>query len=94
MNNVVISSDAFRKAAFEGPKSWPSTVHDHWLLPSGTLVGAASNEDLRKQLIRLGIDGAATAGRDVLCARYATVLQGVFDAAGNAAVSQWLTERR
>jgi hypothetical protein len=43
--------------------------YDDLALPSGSTVGMTSNEELRNQLAKLGIEGAHTDGRNVIGAR-------------------------
>ena len=76
-----------------GPR-WATGFHDHLKLPSGATIGQTDNEKLRSQLARLGIEGANTEGRNIICARYAAVLQRVFDEAGNAAVTAFLESKK
>jgi hypothetical protein len=63
-------------------------------LPSGVTIGQTNNEALRSELIRLGVEGAATAGRNVLAERYAAMVKKIHDTAGDAAVSKWFEERK
>jgi len=81
-------------APISGP-SWPQTMHDSLKLPSGATIGATDNETLRRELIRLGVLGAASGeGRNIIVERYAMLLQQIHDDAGAAAVAAWLAERK
>jgi hypothetical protein len=70
------------------------TLYDHLPLGGGKSIGQVANEQLRPILARFGVEGAHTEGRNIICARYAVMLQKVHDDAGNAAVRAWLENNR
>jgi hypothetical protein len=73
-----------------GPTWSSNSRFDDLILPSGKSCGASSNEELRAQLAKLGVEGAHTAGRDVLLLRYSALLGKVKEDAGHAAVDSFL----
>jgi hypothetical protein len=77
----------------KGP-TWAGGIHDDLKLPSGATIGSVDNEKLRAELARLGIEGSHSDGRHILCARYARLLQQVFNSAGEKAVAEFLQEKR
>lgn len=70
------------------------TFFDHLKLPSGATIGGSSNEHVRAELTRLGIEGAQSDGCNIICARYAAMIQKIHDDAGNAAVAAFLQSKR
>ena len=97
MSNVISSghtdTNPGRASAIKGPR-WPATIHDGLSLPTGETIGQTDNDALRHELVRLGVAGAATKGRNVLCERYAAMLAKIHDEAGAAAVAAWLQKNR
>jgi hypothetical protein len=81
-----------RQGTGKGP-TWAAGLHDDLKLPSGRLVGQVNNEELRAELARVGIEGAHSDGRNIIVARYAAILQNVFNLAGNAAVAAFLQSK-
>jgi hypothetical protein len=58
-------------------QSWPPGQHDKLKLPSGKTIGETDNETLRRELIRLDVEDAATVGRHILAERYSSMLQKI-----------------
>ena len=80
-------------AGTSGPK-WASGLYDGLKLPSGKTIVETNNEELRSQFAKIGLLGAHSDGREVLCQRYATLLSQIHDDAGKAAVDKWLQDNR
>jgi len=74
-----------------GP-TWAKTLHDHLPAPGGGTIGEWPNERVRPYFARIGLDGAHTSGREVLCQKYGQLLRKVHDAAGEKAVVDWLKQ--
>jgi hypothetical protein len=76
-----------------GP-TWAPTDFDHLKLPSGALLGKLNNEQLRSELLRLNVPGAATDGRHIIAERYGALLMEIHDKAGEAAIAAFLESKR
>jgi hypothetical protein len=63
-------------------------------LPDGRTLGQVDTDSLRREFARLGIDGAHTFGRNVLCEKYAAKLMEVGEAASEAAIAAFLESKR
>jgi hypothetical protein len=75
-------------------QSWPPGQHDSLKLPDGKLIGQTDTDTLRRQLAKIGVEGAHSDGRHIIAARYAALLQKLRDDAGNAAVDTFLANHR
>jgi hypothetical protein len=64
------------------------------MTPVGSTIRLTSTEDLRRQFHQLGIPGAHTEGRNVICNRYAAMLREIHDDAGSIAVDAFLQSKR
>ena len=69
-------------------------AHDPLKLPNGKTIKETPTDELRSLLARFGITDAHTAPRTEIVARYAAVIEDVFNRAGEAAVNDFLSERR
>jgi hypothetical protein len=77
----------------KGP-TWPAGLHDHLKFPNGKTIGATDTDTLRHEFARLGIADAHTAGRHILCDRYAMKLMQIGEAASEKAIAEWLESKR
>jgi hypothetical protein len=77
--------------SFGGPASDP---HLDLMMPSGSTVRLTTDEDLRRQFGKLGIEGAHTKPRNQLVEAYAAMLKRIHDDAGRAAVDAFLQSKR
>ena len=73
----------------KGP-TWSPGPFDSLRLPSGKTIGESSNEEVRTQLLRLNIEGAATDGRNIICGRYAGLLADLGKVAADKATQEFL----
>jgi hypothetical protein len=76
-----------------GP-SWPPGLHDDLKLPSGRTIGETDTDSLRHEFARLGVAEAQTAGRHILCQRYAELLAAIGEAASEKAIAEFLESKR
>jgi hypothetical protein len=90
---VSTSGLAGAPAPINGPK-WASGLYDNLKLPNGQTIGATDNETLRRELMRMGVIGAATEGRHVIVERYATLLLQIHNDAGDRAVAAFLESNK
>jgi hypothetical protein len=68
--------------------------HNNLKLPSGSTIGLTTTEDLRRQLARLGIEGAHTRPKNEIVSAYVATLKRIHDDAGSAAVDAWLEQHK
>ena len=72
----------------------PGAYFDSLKLPSGKKIGDTPDHELRTELHRLGVTGAHSDGKNVICALYHQMLERVWDDAGRAAVDAWLEQHK
>jgi hypothetical protein len=74
-------------STFGGPVGDPT---NDLMLPNGSTVGQVSNEVLRGQLAKLGIEGAHTKPRSQLVDAYAAMLKRIGDEGSAKAIDAFL----